>query len=88
MLMNGSAVCQMHMGQFEEAEASLLEALNKVHTAYRSDYLTTLASLYNVFFLTTLYLPALHHQDYSRHSVQFHIFVSFCDNLECFSPIK
>ena len=30
MLMNGSAVCQMHMGQFEEAETRLLEALNKV----------------------------------------------------------
>jgi coatomer protein complex subunit epsilon len=29
MLMNGSAVCQMHMGQFEEAESLLLEALNK-----------------------------------------------------------
>lgn len=31
MLMNGSAVCQMHMGHFEEAETRLLEALNKVH---------------------------------------------------------
>jgi coatomer protein complex subunit epsilon len=29
MLMNGSAVCQMHMGHFEEAETRLLEALNK-----------------------------------------------------------
>lgn len=29
MLMNGSAVCQMHMGQFDEAESRLLEALNK-----------------------------------------------------------
>jgi len=33
MLMNGSAVCQMHMGQFDEAEFRLLEALNKVCTA-------------------------------------------------------
>jgi len=31
MLMNGSAVCQMHMGHFDEAESRLLEALNKVH---------------------------------------------------------
>ncbi len=30
LLMNGSAVCQMHMGHFEEAESRLLEALNKV----------------------------------------------------------
>ncbi|CAM6036194.1 unnamed protein product [Sphagnum compactum] len=29
LLMNGSAVCQMHMGHFEEAESRLLEALNK-----------------------------------------------------------
>jgi hypothetical protein len=28
--LNGSAVCQMHMGHFEEAEGRLLEALNKV----------------------------------------------------------
>jgi hypothetical protein len=30
LLLNGSAVCQMHMGHFEEAEGRLLEALNKV----------------------------------------------------------
>ncbi|KAG0627207.1 hypothetical protein M758_2G182100 [Ceratodon purpureus] len=29
MLINGSAVCQMHMGQFEEAETRLVEALNR-----------------------------------------------------------
>ncbi|CAK9263026.1 unnamed protein product [Sphagnum jensenii] len=29
LLLNGSAVCQMHMGHFEEAEGRLLEALNK-----------------------------------------------------------
>lgn len=28
-LMNGSAVCQMHLGQFDSAESLLLEALNK-----------------------------------------------------------
>lgn len=27
--MNGSAVCNMHMGHFEDAESVLLEALNK-----------------------------------------------------------
>jgi hypothetical protein len=31
-LMNGSAVCQMHMGRFDEAETILLEALSKVCT--------------------------------------------------------
>lgn len=30
MLINGSAVCQMHMGQYEEAETLLTDALNRV----------------------------------------------------------
>jgi coatomer subunit epsilon len=30
MVLNGKAVCCMHMGSFEEAETLLLEALNKV----------------------------------------------------------
>eukprot|EP00245_Coleochaete_scutata_P008577 TRINITY_DN265_c0_g2_i1.p1 TRINITY_DN265_c0_g2~~TRINITY_DN265_c0_g2_i1.p1 ORF type:complete len:288 (+),score=71.12 TRINITY_DN265_c0_g2_i1:143-1006(+) len=29
LLMNGSAICNMHMGRFDEAESLLLEALNK-----------------------------------------------------------
>jgi hypothetical protein len=32
MVLNGKAVCCMHMGSFEEAETLLLEALNKVCT--------------------------------------------------------
>lgn len=32
MVLNGKAVCCMHMGSFEEAETLLLEALNKVST--------------------------------------------------------
>lgn len=30
LILNGKAVCCMHMGNFEEAETLLLEALNKV----------------------------------------------------------
>lgn len=30
LLLNGRAVCCMQMGRFEEAETTLLEALNKV----------------------------------------------------------
>lgn len=30
MVLNGKAVCCMHMGSFDEAETLLLEALNKV----------------------------------------------------------
>ena len=29
-LMNGSALCHMHMGRYDDAESLLLEALNKV----------------------------------------------------------
>ncbi|XXG77169.1 hypothetical protein AAC387_Pa08g1373 [Persea americana] len=29
MILNGKAVCCMHMGRFEEAESLLLEALNR-----------------------------------------------------------
>jgi coatomer protein complex subunit epsilon len=38
MLINGSAVCQMHMGQFEEAETRLVEALNRVKFLKHSYY--------------------------------------------------
>jgi hypothetical protein len=34
-LYNGSAVCNMQMGNFEEAERELLEALNKVRHSLR-----------------------------------------------------
>lgn len=30
LILNGKAVCCMHMGNFDEAESLLLEALNKV----------------------------------------------------------
>lgn len=30
LILNGKAVCCMHMGNFDEAETLLLEALNKV----------------------------------------------------------
>lgn len=30
LILNGKAVCCMHMGNFDEAESFLLEALNKV----------------------------------------------------------
>lgn len=30
MILNGKAMCSMHMGNFEEAEALLLESLNKI----------------------------------------------------------
>lgn len=35
LLMNGAALCHMHMGHFEAAETLLLEALNKVWAASR-----------------------------------------------------
>lgn len=31
LILNGKAVCSMHMGNFDEAESLLLEALNKVN---------------------------------------------------------
>ncbi|XP_021741898.1 coatomer subunit epsilon-1-like [Chenopodium quinoa] len=31
LILNGKAVCCMHMGNFDEAESLLLEALNKVN---------------------------------------------------------
>jgi hypothetical protein len=40
MLMNGSAVCQMHMGHFDEAETRLLEALNKVCFSFTFKFAT------------------------------------------------
>lgn len=34
LVLNGKAVCCMHMGNFDEAETLLLEALNKVSLAW------------------------------------------------------
>lgn len=34
LLLNGKAVCCMHMGNFDEAETLLVEALNKACFAY------------------------------------------------------
>lgn len=31
LILNGKAVCSMHMGNFDEAESLLLEALNKAN---------------------------------------------------------
>jgi hypothetical protein len=38
MVLNGKAVCCMHMGSFEEAETLLLEALNKVSTDDQANF--------------------------------------------------
>ena len=36
LILNGKAVCCMHMGRFDEAESLLLEALNKVAWTVRT----------------------------------------------------
>jgi len=41
MILNGKAVCCMHMGRFDEAESLLLEALNKVPCTVNFDYETS-----------------------------------------------
>jgi coatomer protein complex subunit epsilon len=36
LILNGKAVCCMHMGNFDEAETLLLEALNKASLKQRT----------------------------------------------------
>lgn len=38
LILNSKAVCCMHMGNFEEAETLLLEALNKVSAEHTFSY--------------------------------------------------
>ena len=64
MLMNGSAVCQMHMGQFEEAEARLLEALNKVQTACLDHRSREVTCLDEAMVLAVSYLPSVAYPDH------------------------
>ncbi|CAI0546089.1 unnamed protein product [Linum tenue] len=45
LILNGKAVCCMHMGNFEEAETLLLEALNKASSFYDAKDPETLANL-------------------------------------------
>lgn len=44
LILNGKAVCCMHMGNFEEAETLLLEALNKVSEKLTLSYLASLST--------------------------------------------
>lgn len=49
LLLNGKAVCCMHMGNFDEAETLLVEALNKARLICTSIYLINLLILHCVF---------------------------------------
>lgn len=44
LILNGKAVCCMHMGNFEEAETLLLEALNKVSDEPTLSYLKSVST--------------------------------------------
>ncbi|MBA0864999.1 hypothetical protein Goshw_008024 [Gossypium schwendimanii] len=51
LILNGKAVCCMHMGNFDEAETLLLEALNKASLdsgAFMVDYFRKYSNLYLV----------------------------------------
>jgi coatomer protein complex subunit epsilon len=50
MVLNGKAVCCMHMGSFDEAETLLLEALNKVCTDCPPFHQWKLQNMQHLFF--------------------------------------
>lgn len=49
LILNGKAVCCMHMGNFEEAETLLLEALNKASYIASEDLLSILLSRWKTY---------------------------------------
>lgn len=49
LILNGKAVCCMHMGNFEEAETLLLEALNKASYIAPEDLLSILLSRWKTY---------------------------------------
>lgn len=61
LVLNGKAVCCMHMGNFDEAETLLLEALNKASILWLSIDLSEI-----LIFFWSSFLCSLH---------KFHIFI-------------